>query len=218
MVEVAPRLLAKVTPPSVLTCHCTVGVGCAAGRRGEGHRVAGRDGLAGRIGGDDRGHGGGYRERSRLAGGAAGGVGEDGLVFVAVIRALVVKVKRGRSSARNVGEGDAAIGADLPLHRRRRRATGCRREGHRVAGGDGLAARLGGDDRSHVDREVAGWLVALPATLVKTASYSLPSSAALVVKVSVVEVAPGISAKVAPPSVLTCHCTVGVGVAARLPP
>ena len=59
---------------------------------------------------------------------------------------------------------------------------------------------------------VAGWLVALPATLVKTASYSLPSSVALVVKVSVVAVAPVMSAKVTPPSVLTCHCTVGVGV------
>src|SRR5690242_9628590 len=30
--------------------------------------------------------------------------------------------------------------------------------------------------------------------------------------VSVVEVAPGISVNVAPPSVLTCHCTVGAGV------
>ena len=31
-------------------------------------------------------------------------------------------------------------------------------------------------------------------------------------KVSVGEVAPVISVKVMPPSVLTCHCTVGVGV------
>jgi hypothetical protein len=30
--------------------------------------------------------------------------------------------------------------------------------------------------------------------------------------VSVVEVAPGTSVNVAPPSVLTCHCTVGAGV------
>src|SRR5579859_546357 len=34
----------------------------------------------------------------------------------------------------------------------------------------------------------------------------------LAVNVSVVEVAPGISVNVAPPSVLTCHCTVGAGV------
>ena len=38
------------------------------------------------------------------------------------------------------------------------------------------------------------------------------------VNVSVVEVAPGMSTKVAPPFVLTCHCTVGAGdpVAAEL--
>ena len=33
----------------------------------------------------------------------------------------------------------------------------------------------------------------------------------LAVNVSVVEVAPGTSVNVAPPSVLTCHCTVGAG-------
>lgn len=40
----------------------------------------------------------------------------------------------------------------------------------------------------------------------------------LAVNVSVVEVAPGRSVKVVPPSVLTCHCTVGAGdpVAAAL--
>ncbi len=32
------------------------------------------------------------------------------------------------------------------------------------------------------------------------------------VNVRVVDVAPGISVNVAPPSVLTCHCTVGAGV------
>ena len=46
----------------------------------------------------------------------------------------------------------------------------------------------------------------------------MPFCDVLAVKVSVVEVAPGRSVKVAPPSVLTCHCTVGVGepVAAAL--
>ena len=34
----------------------------------------------------------------------------------------------------------------------------------------------------------------------------------LAVNVSVVEVAPGRSVNVEPPSVLTCHCTPGVGV------
>src|SRR4051812_29275313 len=59
---------------------------------------------------------------------------------------------------------------------------------------------------------VAGLLVALPATLVKTASYRLPLCAGSVLNVSVVVVAPAMLVKVLPPSVLTCHCTVGVGV------
>ena len=42
--------------------------------------------------------------------------------------------------------------------------------------------------------------------------YSFPLSAAAAVKVSVSEVAPAMSAKVEPPSVDTCHWTVGVGV------
>ena len=72
--------------------------------------------------------------------------------------------------------------------------------------------------KAGVTVSVAGWLVALLATLVKTAWYSLLLSVALGVKVSVGVVAlalPVMSVKVVPPLVLTCHCTVGVGVPLR---
>src|SRR5208337_5672206 len=60
---------------------------------------------------------------------------------------------------------------------------------------------------------VAALVVAVPTLLVKTAWYSLPFWAAVVlVRVRVVLVAPVMSLKVEPLSVLTCHCTVGVGL------
>src|SRR6516162_5475892 len=59
---------------------------------------------------------------------------------------------------------------------------------------------------------VAALVVALPALLVKTASYSLPFMAVVtLVSVSVGLVAPLMAFQVTPPSVLTSHCTVGVG-------
>ena len=60
---------------------------------------------------------------------------------------------------------------------------------------------------------VAALVVAVPTLLVKTAWYSSPFWAAVVVlRVRVVLVAPEMLLKVEPPSVLTCHCTVGVGL------
>jgi len=59
---------------------------------------------------------------------------------------------------------------------------------------------------------VAALEVALPAELLNTAWYRLPFSDKLAVNVSVVEVAPAISLKLTPPSVLACHWTVGGGV------
>jgi len=58
---------------------------------------------------------------------------------------------------------------------------------------------------------VAAVVVAPPHVLVNTARYWFPFCAALVVKLSVVDVAPIMLLNVAPPLVLTCHCTVGVG-------
>ena len=58
---------------------------------------------------------------------------------------------------------------------------------------------------------VAAVVVADPPELVNTARYLFPFCDKVVVKLSVVEVAPERLLKVAPPSVLTCHCTVGVG-------
>src|SRR4051812_48424712 len=58
---------------------------------------------------------------------------------------------------------------------------------------------------------VAVSLAALPVLLVNTARYWLPVSPLLTGPVVRVEdVAPGTSVKLWPPSVLTCHCTVGV--------
>src|SRR5204863_1517113 len=59
---------------------------------------------------------------------------------------------------------------------------------------------------------VATLLVALPHVLVKTARYFLVLSAAVAVKLRVVEVALGIGFQMVPPSVETSHCTVGAGL------
>src|SRR5467141_1901144 len=58
---------------------------------------------------------------------------------------------------------------------------------------------------------VATVVVAVPAEFVNTAWYWFPFCDEAVVKLSVVEVAPERMLKVTPPSVLSCHCTVGVG-------
>src|SRR5262249_15952211 len=60
---------------------------------------------------------------------------------------------------------------------------------------------------------VATLVVALPALLVKMASYSSPFMSAVTLdSVSVALVAPPMAFQVVPPSVLTSHCTVGVGL------
>lgn len=59
---------------------------------------------------------------------------------------------------------------------------------------------------------VAAVVLTVPRLFVNTARYWFPFCEALVVKVRVVEVAPDRLLNVAPPSMLTCHCTVGVGV------
>jgi hypothetical protein len=58
---------------------------------------------------------------------------------------------------------------------------------------------------------VAALLVTLPAVLANTARYLFPFCETAVVKLTVVEVAPLRLLNVTPPSVLTCHCTVGMG-------
>jgi len=57
----------------------------------------------------------------------------------------------------------------------------------------------------------AAVVVAEPVAFVNTARYWLPFCEASAVKASVVEVAPAMFVKLAPPLVLCCHCTVGVG-------
>ena len=60
---------------------------------------------------------------------------------------------------------------------------------------------------------MAGLLVVEPLEFVKTVSYSLPLCAVVVAgRESVVDVAPAMGLHVVPPSVETCHCTVGAGV------
>jgi len=58
---------------------------------------------------------------------------------------------------------------------------------------------------------VADVVVPVPTELVNTARYRLPFWAAVVVKLNVVEVAPAMLLN-APLPMLTCHCTVGVGL------
>src|SRR5689334_15868489 len=60
--------------------------------------------------------------------------------------------------------------------------------------------------------KVAAADVALPTELRKTARYWEPFWEAAAVKLRVAEVAPATSAKVLPPSVLTCHWTVAAGL------
>jgi hypothetical protein len=60
--------------------------------------------------------------------------------------------------------------------------------------------------------KVAAAVAVAPHEFVKTPRYWFPFCPAVAVKLRVVEVAPGTLLKVAPPSVLTCHCTVGAGV------
>src|SRR5881628_1797480 len=121
VVEVAPEALLKVTPPSVLTCHCTVGVG---------EPVA-------------------------------------AAVKVAVWPAFTVWFTGWVVMVGSVGEFTVSVAAVV---------------------------------------------VAVPPEFVNTARYRYPLCDKVVVKLSVVEVAPETLLNVTPPSVLTCHCTVGVGV------
>ena len=58
---------------------------------------------------------------------------------------------------------------------------------------------------------VAAVVVAVPAEFVNTARYRFPFCDEALAKLRVVEVAPERLLNVAPASVLTCHCTVGVG-------
>jgi hypothetical protein len=59
---------------------------------------------------------------------------------------------------------------------------------------------------------VAAVVVAVPLEFVNTARYWFPLCANAAAKLRVVEVPPEETLlNVAPPSVLTCHCTVGVG-------
>ena len=59
--------------------------------------------------------------------------------------------------------------------------------------------------------KVAALLFTLPAVLVNTARYLFPFCDVLAVKLSVMEVTPLRLLNVTPPSMLTCHCTVGAG-------
>jgi len=59
---------------------------------------------------------------------------------------------------------------------------------------------------------MAAAVVAVLQELVKTAWYRLPFWLSWAMKLSVVDVAPAMLVNVVPPLVLTCHCTVGVGL------
>src|SRR5208337_4838009 len=129
------------------------GRGVAAGRRREGGRLAGSHRLAGRLGGDRGGElGRVHSQGGRIGSSCADAVGEYRLVLVAVLGGGGGEAEGGAGGARDVDEGDAAVGAHLPLHRGRGVAAGRRREGGRLAGGHRLAGRLGGDRGGELGR------------------------------------------------------------------
>src|SRR6516162_11473850 len=76
--------------------------------------------------------------------GDAVGVGEDRPVVVAIHALVRDDGQRGAGGAGDVGVGQAAVGADLPLHRRRGEARGGRRERGGVALGHRDVARVEG--------------------------------------------------------------------------
>ena len=211
---VAPVMSAKVTPPSVLTCHCTVGVGVPLAAA---VKVTGVPAVMVWLVGSVVTTG----ATAAVTVSVAGALVTLPALFVKtasyslpVSVALVVKVSVGEvapvMSAKvtppSVLTCHCTVGVGVPLA-----------AAVKVTGVPAVMVWLVGSvvttgATAAVTVSVAGALVTLPALFVKTASYSLPVSVALVVKVSVGEVAPVMSAKVTPPSVLTCHCTVGVGV------
>lgn len=81
-----------------------------------------------------------------------------------------------------------------------------------VAAGTGPVTIVGLGKRTLLTFSAAAEVVTvLPATLVKTAWYWLPDSAATAVKEYVVAVAPGILTNEPPLLAFTCHCTLGAG-------
>ena len=59
--------------------------------------------------------------------------------------------------------------------------------------------------------KIAAVVVAVPDPFVNTARYLFPFCVLLTTKIRVGAIAPGMLANVTPLSVLTCHCTVGLG-------
>ena len=92
----------KVVPPSLLTSHCTVGVGLPLAAALKVAVLPALANLAGRVGG----HGGSEvdRQRGGIAGERPGRRGEDGLVLVAVVRGRGCEAITGRGRAGNVRE------------------------------------------------------------------------------------------------------------------
>ena len=199
-------MVVNVVPPSVLTCHCTVSAppGFALAVVKVTLWPALTVWLAGCVVTEST------VRRRRIAVERALAVGEHGLVLVAVLRSRRREVVRERSCAGNVGERRAAIGAHLPLHRVR--AAGVGAGGREVTLWPVLTVWLAGCVVTESTVKVAADVVAVPTLLVKTALYSSPLCDAVAVNVYVVDVAPEMSVNVVPPSVLTSHCTVGVGV------
>jgi len=210
VVEVAPLTLLNVTPPSVLTCHCTSGVGTP---------------LAAAL---------------KLAVFPALTVSELGLVVIVAaestvsVAAVVVAVPAlFVNTARNSFAFCAAaavkpyvaevapftllkvvppsvltchctVGVGVPL------AAAVKLAGFPAltASELGLVVIVG----ATFTVSVAAVVVAVPKLFVNTARNLFPFCPAVAVKLYVAEVAPLTLLNVVPPSVLTCHCTVGAGV------
>ena len=218
MVLVAPGMSLKLAPPSVLTCHCTVGVGLPLAAA---VKVAVWPAVTVWLAGWAVIEGANWAVVTVRV--AALVVAVPTLLVntawysspfwavVVLLRVRVVLVAPGMSlkvEPPSVLTCHCTVGVGLPLA-----------AAVKVAVWPAVTVWLAGwaviegANWAVVTVRVAALVVAVPTLLVNTAWYSSPFWAVVVLlRVRVVLVAPGMSLKVEPPSVLTCHCTVGVGL------
>jgi hypothetical protein len=210
VVEVAPLMLPNVVPPSVETCHCTGGLPLAAALNDavEPAQDVALVGLVVIVG-------------DEVTVSIAADVVAEPQLFVktawyclalspdAVVKLYVVEVAPVTSlkvDPPSVETCHCTFG--LPFAAALNDAVEPAQDVALV----GLAMIGGGE----ATVSVAAVVVAAPQPLVKTARNFLPLSPDAVVKLYVVVVAPAMLPNVAPPSVETCHCTVGLPLEAAL--
>src|SRR6185369_12231395 len=207
---VAPAMSLNVSPPSMLSCHCTVGAGLPLALALKvtlpGHTVW-LDGFNVTTGPLSR-----VKIAAVLGTLAAHRLLKRARYWLPLSAATALKVKLGLvapAMSLNVSPPSmlschCTVGAGLPLAL----ALKVTLPGQTVWL-DGFNVTTGPLSRVKI-AAVLGTLAAH--TLLKRARYWLPLSAATALKVKLGLVAPAMSLNVTPPSMLSCHCTVGAGL------